>query len=283
MQSPASFHPSMNSLLSARALTLVLGLWVVLLHTGCGTLPGGGRWGEDAIYPVSWERVGKAAKNAVLDPVTWVSAGGAALFAIDDWDHRVSDWASERTPVFGSQRTADDLSTVFRDTLRVEAYLTLVLTPSGDDPLEWSLAKARGAAVEYLATRATAWPTTWLKDEVGRERPDGSSDKSFPSGHASAAFSSMRLANRNLDSIDMPVWARTSLKAGNHLLASGSAWARVEAKRHYPSDVLAGAALGNLVTTFIHDAFLNLPEDSTFSFYIEPSPKGVMASVGWDF
>jgi membrane-associated phospholipid phosphatase len=273
----------MNPIPSLRLAGLALGSLLLLLQTGCGTLPGGRRWGEDAVYPVTWERVGKAARNAVLDPVTWVTAGGAAIFAIDDFDQRVSHWASERTPLFGSQRTADDLSTVFRDTLRAEVYLTLALTPSGDDPLEWGLAKARGGAVEYLAMRATAWPTSWLKDEVGRERPDGSSDSSFPSGHASAAFSSLRLANRNLDAMDIPAWARTSLKAGNHILAGGSAWARVEAKRHYPSDVLVGAALGNLVTTFIHDAFMNLPEDSTFSFYLEPSPRGVMAGMSWDF
>jgi hypothetical protein len=261
----------------------LLALGLSLVGTGCGTLSNGRGWGQDALYPVSWERVGKAARNAVLDPVTWVAAGGAAVMAIDDWDHRVSDWAAERTPIFGSQSTADDMSTVLRDVLRGEVYVTLTLTPSGEDPWEWSLAKARGFGVEYLAMRATAWPTTALKDAIGRERPDGSSDSSFPSGHASAAYSSMRLANRNIDSLDIPPWARTSLKAGNHVMAGAAAWARVEARRHYPSDVLAGAALGNLVTTFIHDAFINLPEDSSFSFYVEPSPRGVMAGVSWDF
>ena len=54
--------------------------------------------------------------------------------------------------------------------------------------------------------------------------------------------------------------------AVNLVRASGVAWARVEAGRHFPSDVLAGAALGNFITTFILDAFLSPSEDSSLGF-----------------
>jgi membrane-associated phospholipid phosphatase len=123
---------------------------------------------------------------------------------------------------------------------------------------------------------------------VGGIRRIGSGERvddrrSFPSQAASKAFATIRLSNRNLDSIEMPPWLRTTIKSGNYVAASGAAWARVEGERHYPSDVLAGACLGNLVTTFIHDAFMNLPEDSTFSFYIEPSPSGVYAAISFEF
>jgi membrane-associated phospholipid phosphatase len=55
------------------------------------------------------------------------------------------------------------------------------------------------------------------------------------------------------------------------------AWARVEARKHYPSDVLAGAALGHFLTAFIHDAFLNLPEDGSvdFSVYVLKGGAGL--------
>jgi len=66
-------------------------------------------------------------------------------------------------------------------------------------------------------------------------------------------------------------------------MASGTAWARVEAGVHYPSDVLAGAALGNFLTAFIHDAFLNLPEESSVGFFIQPSLRGVTAAVSVGF
>ena len=39
---------------------------------GCGTMPSGRAWGENAIYPFEWKRIPQAAKNAALDPITWV-------------------------------------------------------------------------------------------------------------------------------------------------------------------------------------------------------------------
>jgi hypothetical protein len=72
----------------------------------------------------------------------------------------------------------------------------------------------------------------------------------------------------------MPHALRTPIKVGNLLLASGVGWARVEAEKHYPSDVLAGAALGHFMTAFIHDAFMNLPEDRDVDFAVFPVEGG---------
>ena len=41
-------------------------------------------------------------------------------------------------------------------------------------------------------------------------------------------------------------------------LAAATAWARVEAVKHYPADVLAGAAPGHFLTTVIHDSMMGL-------------------------
>jgi len=49
---------------------------------------------------------------------------------------------------------------------------------------------------------------------------------------------------------------------------------RDEAQRHYPSDALAGAAMGHFLTAFIHDAFLNLPENSDPEFAVFPVDGG---------
>jgi membrane-associated phospholipid phosphatase len=256
----------------------------VCLATGCGTLKNGRGWGQDALWPVQGKRVADAARRAIFDPMTWIPAAGALVFAIDDFDERTAHWASTHQPLFGSRRTADDLSDYLRNALAVEAAATALLTPSGDDALDWHLAKAKGLGVEFGGgIMLTSFATDRLKDAVDRERPDQSDRKSFPSGHASIAFSAVRLSNRNLDSIAMKPWLRTSFKAANITLAGATAWARVEADKHFPTDVLAGAALGNLVTTFIHDAFLNLPEHSDFGFYLEPSPRGVSLTLSWDF
>jgi membrane-associated phospholipid phosphatase len=51
-----------------------------------------------------------------------------------------------------------------------------------------------------------------------------------------------------------------SLRSGSNIalysIAAGTAWARVEAEKHYPSDVLAALAVGNFVATLFNDTFL---------------------------
>lgn len=258
---------------------------VMMCATGCGTLQNGRGWGQDAIYPVKWERVKQAAKNAVLDPVTWISAGGAAIFAIDDFDEKTSNWATEHTPVFGSESRAADMGEDLVNVIQAGTVATFVATPSGEEFPEWAWYKTKGGLLEFGALEAVSALTSFGKDTAGRTRPDGEDDRSFPSADSSKAFASARLSNRNLDSINMASWMRTSLKAGNIVLASGTAWSRVEGNRHYPSDVLIGACLGNMVTIFIHDAFMNLPDgkESSFSFYIEPSPRQILGGVSFEF
>ena len=261
----------------------VLLLLVLGLAPGCGSLREGGSWGHDALYPVQWARIPQAAKRALLDPATWVPAAGAAVFKIDNWDRKTSDWASQHTPVFGSKQTANDASDWLRNALAAEVFATAVLTPSGPEPLEWTWSKAKGLGVEYGAILLNNEATGWIKDWAGRERPDGNGNESFPSGHASAAAVSARLSNRNLDSIEMQPWLRRTFQTGNFLMAGGTSWARVEAQRHFPSDVLAGMALGNFISTFIHDAFLNLPDKHRLSLRIEPSRQALNVGLAWEF
>jgi membrane-associated phospholipid phosphatase len=110
------------------------------------------------------------------------------------------------------------------------------------------------------AALVTAGVTGLLKVTTNRTRPSGTSNNSFPSDHSSQAFSSASLSNRNLNSIKMPVGIRLPLQIGNIVIATGVAWTRVEAGAHYPSDVLAGAAIGHFLSAFIYDAFMGLPE-----------------------
>jgi membrane-associated phospholipid phosphatase len=255
---------------------------VCLCIVGCGTLKNGQGWGQNAIYPLELGRIPRAAVRALFDVQTLAPAAGALIFAIDDLDEKVSDWAVQHTPLFGSEATAGDVSDVLLDVLRAEAAATALMTPSGNDPAQWLVAKAKGVAVEFLAHEATGGATAALKDWTDRTRPNGGT-RSFPSAHASGAFSAATLANRNLDFINMPPLVRTSLQAGNILLASSVAWARIEARQHFPSDVLAGAALGHFVSAFIHDAFLGLPDDAGWRFFIFPAKDGAMMGMSWGF
>ncbi len=253
---------------------------VLLLVAGCGTMENGRGWGQDAILPIDGQRVAKAACDAFFSPQTLVPLAGALALQIDGFDQKIADWAGEHNPVFGSQSTAGDMSDYLRDALILEALVLPLATPSGDTLEEWAPAKLKGYAVEFGAIGAVGAATEALKVGMHRHRPDGTDDKSFPSGHTSAAFGCATLANRNLDSIDALEGIRPALEITNIVLAAGTGWARVEAGKHFPSDVLVGAALGHFLTAFVHDAFMNLPKDGKvdFDFFSDQNGTGVELS-----
>lgn len=269
---------------TSRLPHLILSLLAVnlLALSGCGTLPNGRGWGQDATLLPGWGKIGRAAVNAALSPGTWAPAAGALAFQIDDWDAKVSDWGSRRTPIFGSQAGAQTGSDVL-ESLSTSFYgLTAVATPSGDAPGEWALAKLKGFMVGGSAIAISYYASEGLQQSTDRLRPNNSSRTSFPSSHSARASASNILAARNLDFIAMPDRARLAGKVGLAMLTLGTAWARVEAKEHYPSDALAGMALGNFIGVFINDAFIGAdPKD--FAMTLEPSPKGAVLAMYWAF
>ncbi|MEM7306237.1 MAG: phosphatase PAP2 family protein [Planctomycetota bacterium] len=226
----------------------------------------------------SVEVLGRAAKDAALDPWTWIPLAGVGVLLIDDWDEGVSDWAREETPVFGSQDRASDASDTLRDALFFSMIATSLATDSGEDPGTWAWSKTKGVGVSLLATSASEAFTVRAKDIVDRERPSGANRRSFPSKHATNAFSYARWMSDSLESVSMPAGLRTTLRVGANTTAAGVAWARVEAGHHYPADVLAGAAVGNFLTSFLHDAFMGLPH--TVDLHVDPAPEGDGFMIG---
>lgn len=256
--------------------------FILFTMTGCGTLQNGRRWGQDAIYPVELGRIPYAACHALFDLQTLIPAIGALVFTIDHYDQKASKWALTHHPVFGSENAASQASDILLYVLDAETFVTALATPSGKDPRDWASAKAKGIGAEVGAELLTAGATTLLKDATNRTRPNGVGNSSFPSSHASNAASSSTLANRNLGSITMPEELRMPLQIGNIVLATGVGWARVEAGKHFPSDVLAGAALGHFLSAFIHDAFMGIPMNE-MGIYVLPSKHGAMIGVSFGF
>ena len=99
--------------------------------------------------------------------------------------------------------------------------------------------------------------TEGLKEVTSRRRPDEANNRSFRSGHASTASAAAALAARNLAHIDLPPAARTTAALGLEAMAIGTGWARVEARKHFAADVLAGYALGHFVAAFAQGAFID--------------------------
>jgi len=250
----------------------------------CGTLPDGRTWGSDATFTPGWERVKTSAVDAARDPWVWAPLAGAALFQIDDWDRRTANWAQENTPVFGSQRSAEDWSDDLRTASVLAHYATIAATPSGDSPAEWVTNKTRGTLVQSAAVAGTVLVTRTSKTTIDRERPNGQGTESFPSGHTSASAVHTRLASRNLQSIEMNEGVRTSLDVGLYALTIGTSWSRIEAGWHYPSDTLVGMALGNFLASFINDAFLGIElEREGAQVALAPIERGALLQLNVRF
>lgn len=102
--------------------------------------------------------------------------------------------------------------------------------------------RAIQGAKAYLATAAA---TELLKRITKQRRPNGANDKSFPSGHASIAFTSATL----LDAY------RPEFKGVGYGAATWISLSRVQVRAHYLHDVAAGALLGRLITRQFTDRF----------------------------
>ncbi len=83
--------------------------------------------------------------------------------------------------------------------------------------------------------------TQGLKYTINKQRPEDGNNDSFPSGHTSAAFQGATFIHK-----------RYGVKYGipAYIGASFVGWSRVDAKKHYTVDVLAGAAIGILSSCY---------------------------------
>ncbi len=226
---------------------------------GCATLAGGRGWGQDTTVAPGWQRLGSSAARAATDPRTWVPATAAALLQIGDADLRMADWASDHTPIFGSTVAASRASDHLRRAAIWAYLLSALATPSGKDADDWVVNKVKGMAVGAAAGGLAIGSVRLLKTQTHRKRPDGSNDLSFPSGHASDASVFATLAARNTRVLPASPALRTGLGIAYAATAVGCAWARVEGRHHFPSDVLAGLSLGHFLGALLNDAFLGLP------------------------
>jgi membrane-associated phospholipid phosphatase len=128
------------------------------------------------------------------------------------------------TPAFASPHKWDQASSIGRDALFVAALG--IPAVQGD----WHGALQAG---ESMGTALAV--TGALKYTIHETRPDGSDNRSFPSGHTSASFAAAA-------SLEKRYGWQVGLPA--HALAAFVGVARVKADKHFVHDVIAGAAIG---------------------------------------
>ena len=105
-----------------------------------------------------------------------------------------------------------------------------------------------------------------VKFTVRRDRPDGSNDKSFPSGHAASAFATASVLQGHYGwKVGVPAYA----------LGSDIALARMSWNRHHATDVVMGAGFG---IASARTVTMSLAE-SRFSVGVQPQVGG--ASVNF--
>ncbi len=130
---------------------------------------------------------------------------------------------------------------------------------------------------EVMAVNAIV--TTAIKRLVPRRRPGGGNN-SFPSGHTSTAFAAASLIYDNSGgTIGVPAYG----------LAALTGYSRMEARRHYPSDVLAGAAIGILSAQILDHLHWGNGRQSHgiagggLRFEFEPLDRGAMVGFSFDY
>jgi membrane-associated phospholipid phosphatase len=166
-------------------------------------------------------------------------AGGVGALLADD-SHVLHDVREH--PTSG----ASDVASVFRQAGDVKVYTALTLGTLGAGLLSNNEGITRTGAQLAVSGALASASFGLLKVVAGRSRPDAgegaydfhpfSGGGSFASGHSALAFA---LAT-TLGDASHSTWVR----AGLYVVAAGTAWSRVYDERHWPSDVLLGAALG---------------------------------------
>lgn len=242
--------------------------------SSCSLLNRRGTWGKKALWPIRKMTVWEAAKKNATSAHVWVPLVGAGTIHWAGWDHKISNWANADRGIYDDQTAADNWSDNFNDILRYEAYATVILTPSmNEDGKFWGYLgnKLKGGFAVNAASLSSSYAHDRIAKAAHRRRPNKSDYRSFPSGHSTDAAARNVIVSKNLDYIEMDPSLRFGIKTLNTTMAAGTLWARLEGKRHYPSDVLCGYALGSFLSGFVYDSLMNA--DPNESFVIAPTGR----------
>ena len=183
----------------------------------------------------------------------WLVPFAAATATAFAFDTKALDVVSTNTARVDAYRSASNFTGIYAPLAGIGAsWLTGVI--KHDDYLRETGYLAGEAMIDttlfvtmfkYAANRVRPQPTG-LSGTSGKFWPDDKSypgGDSFPSGHSAAAFAFAHvMASR------YPGW---KTKLAVYGLAAATAFERVAGREHFPSDVLAGGAIGYLIGGYV--------------------------------
>lgn len=189
----------------------------------------------------------------------WFLVPGAMALAIGltSLDKGITSYAARERPIFGSTGGASDKS----DLLAFRVLPALALTTSiyhysaSDTASAWSL-------LSFLPpVLLSQGMSSVIKGQTKRMRPDGSNDRSFPSGHTALATAFGHEARSSL-SPHLSSGGNLAFTLLQETLVLSVAWARMEGNKHHLSDVLAGYALGKFFAILTREWLFDERQDA---------------------
>lgn len=207
----------------------ILALSLSLQTRAPATVPPNSEWSDDQPFT-------HVLKNLQTDfsnlPTTTnagiIGVGALGAIAFHRYDAPLSAWAAKKGPA--SYATIGNVSgdAITQASLALGTYAIGKLAHD-DEAIHLGSDFIRGQLLNGLFTEA-------LKYGVNRTRPTGSSH-SFPSGHASASFTTASILQAHLG------WA---VGAAAYAGAGFIGWARLRDDQHFLTDVIVGSAIGIL-------------------------------------
>jgi membrane-associated phospholipid phosphatase len=215
-----------------------------------------------------WDHVGEAIVISAKELKTWIPIAGSIVVLAGGWDDDISDWAFENTPIYGSVDNAEIYADIFLTASIVSVPTTILVTPRPNGtPNKLAL-----LGVSILAGFFTNQGVDLLKN-INRERPDESDTESFPSRYTALSAVSTTMSIRNIEFTRIKRKYELPLDIFLYAITLGTGWARIEAGKSYPTDVLFALSLGNFLGCACYNTFFDHTNVESFNFV--PIKNGV--------
>jgi membrane-associated phospholipid phosphatase len=173
---------------------------------------------------------------------TVVGEGTLAIF-----DHRISNTAKANPSLTGPSNAISDVGLI--TPWAVPGTMLLFGSIKHDDHAAETGRLGLEAAVDSEVVMQV------LKLATSRMRPNGSDSMSFPSGHSMEAFALAAVLSKEYHDKPLVVW-------GSYGFAAAIGLARVGALEHFPTDVVAGAVIGELIGRYVVNHHAHLADDA---------------------